>query len=47
MKKKKFKKKIKKLESRMHKLENPIQEMKTIGFQQLSNLHQENEYDYD
>ena len=47
MKKKKLKKKLRKLESRIHKMENPVHEVREIGFKQLSNLHQDNEYDYE
>ena len=45
--KKKIKKKIKKLESRINKLENPGHEVKTIGFTQLNNLKSDNAYDWD
>ena len=45
MKKKKLKRKIRSLESRMAKLETPQHEVRVIGFQQLWNLETPNDYD--
>jgi len=42
--KKKLWKTIKKLEARIQALENPVHEVRQIGFQQLSNLYSENEF---
>ena len=44
---KKLKKRIKKMENRIHKIENPGHEVRVIGFQQLCNMQDDNEYDWE
>lgn len=46
MKKKKLKKYVKHLEKRVKKLEEP-RTVTQIGFHQLSNMNDKNEYDYE
>ena len=43
--KKKIKKKLKKLESRIRSIEKKETNIRSIGFEYLSNHHDENEYD--
>ena len=44
MKKSKLKKRVAKMETRINKLESPTHEVRVIGFQQLYNLHADNDY---
>lgn len=47
MSKKKLKKRIASMEARINSLENVKHEVRQIGFQQLYNMHDDNDYDWD
>ena len=47
MKHKKLKNRIVALEARVLELENPVQNIRVIGFHQLHNMVDENEFDYE